>query len=107
MSHVKTKLRRCERCNGTRNVQFTGQQRSYPDPIDARNTKENLPYGKSFLCEECLDAYYTDVVVPQIKLQSSLLEAYNEQYNADKAYYERGLLTEKEFYLLHAFQAYI
>jgi len=79
--------RKCERCGSKDNVQFTGQSHSYPHPSDCENTKENLPFGKAYLCDDCIGAYYDQVVYPQLQEQDELYQLFL-----------RGMMSEAEFF---------
>jgi hypothetical protein len=50
----------CQRCH-KENAHFTGSSSSYgPVEADAENTPENLPGGYAWLCDECMNHYWSE-----------------------------------------------
>jgi hypothetical protein len=56
----------CEVC-GNLGAIFTGFQGEGPDARDAENTPDNLPFGKAWVCLDCLDTLSCVVAEDEIE----------------------------------------
>jgi hypothetical protein len=58
----------CQRC-GKEGASFMGSEHSYPHPDDCSNTPENLPFGCSYLCDDCEEDAYEAYMQEQAEHQ--------------------------------------